>query len=466
MHRIFIITIGLLLSQSLLARQDISGNWSGILTSALGELQITINLMDDPLSGKLNSSSGISGVELSDLQFDKGQLSFKVPAFGVSYEGKLVGNKITGTWQQGGAEAPLTFSRAKGESQLPTRKQTPNGAEGYTSHNIQFNQSTDGTLLSGTLTLPDGDGSYSSAILLSVAGANDRDQTHSGGHKPFLVMADHLSKNGIAVLRLDDRGVGESEGDLFQCNFETLVHDALSAKQFLADHPKIDASSIGFIGNSEGTVIGAMSAIRDTTVAFTIMLGAVGIPLSDLSIDRLTRMQSMYQLTELQREEIIAYYVALDQIINQDIPKQRKRINIEALKASNTFDKEGFPNHLFFLPASKEERTELYLTRWYKAQLTYHPNDVLPKLTTPSLVINGSLDVFQSPDLNFPAIQKALFKARNTDFTLMVAPQVNHVMQEAKTGLPTEYGKLDNTVSPVVLSTVTNWIQTRFGVKL
>ena len=463
MRSIFLLTVFSTLTSMWLYSQDIDGTWQAQLETSMGDIQISLSITTSPLSAKISSSAGIDGMSVQELTFHDQVVRFVLPSFGVTYVGKLDGDFIRGKWRQGNQEVDLDFTRSNQVSTLATRKQTPVQSEGYQSIEIEFRSSRDSVLLSGTLTVPEGEGPFPAAILLSVAGGNDRDQSHSRGHKPFLVLADYLSKNGIAVLRYDDRGVGGSEGLLLDCDFSTLTDDALTAFDFLSAGRKIDPTRIGFIGNSEGSVIGGMCAVKRPEVAFTIMLGAVGVPLQELFVDRLDRMNAMYGLTQLQKKELVHYSEALHKILANKNTVHEKRTEIELLNAENTLDKPGFPNYLFFLPSTKPERMDFYLTPWYRAQATYDPQSVLPNITTPILVINGSLDLFQSPELNFPPIQKALFEANNNYFVLVVAPNVNHVMQDAKTGLPTEYVQNENTVSVIILETILSWIKTRFG---
>lgn len=445
---------------SVQGQSDIAGQWHGSLSSPMGKIQLQLVIKLEPLAGQLSSSSGIRDMALNELKWNKGKIQFTLPAFGVSYTGKVQHDTLVGIWQQGPSEAELKFTRTK--TAVKNRPQTPTKTNGYRAEAIQFQSKHDNSVLTGTLTTPAGNGPFPAVILLSVAGANDQDQTHSLGHKPFLVIADYLSSRGIAVLRYNDRGVGGSKGDLMQSDFSTFTHDALSAFKFLQNRKEIASNKIGYIGHSEGSVISAKCAIKEPEVAFTIMLGAVGVPLSTLSVDRLSRMKEMYQLSPLQKEEILTYYDQIQAIITSKKSKSAKQMALENLSAQNTFDKEGFPNHLFFLPTDKTERIRLYLSPWYKAQATYDPQGVLPFLKCSSLIINGSLDVFQHPSTNFPAIQKALLEAGNPDFTLMVAPEVNHVLQIANTGFPTEYAKLENTVSPLLLETIQEWITARY----
>ncbi|MDW3651979.1 MAG: alpha/beta hydrolase [Bacteroidia bacterium] len=457
---IYLSILWILFPFCLSAQEALAGKWYGKLQSAMGEIVVELELEAKPFAGKLSTSSGIAGMKLEDLKSEEGQFSFRLPAFAATYEGRANKDEIRGHWQQGPQRVELIFGRK--EQTTKARPQTPKQEQGYTSEELRFKSLEDNIQMAGTLTLPEGEGPFPAAILLTVAGANDRDQSHSMGHKPFLVLADHLSKSGIAVLRYDDRGVGESEGNLLESDFTDFTEDALAAFAYLAQRKEIDPTKIGYIGNSEGTVIASMAAIEEERVAFTIQLGAVGVPLRDLSKDRLNRMQEMYQLSEKQKAEILAYYKALDEIVNSEMAEKDKAEAIGNIPAENTFDKAGFPHQLFFLPKEKAERSKLYLSPWYKAQASFHPKNILPYLKCPTLIINGSLDLFQHPELNFPSMKVYFEQAENQDASFWIPEGVNHVMQEAKTGLPTEYPMLESSFSPKVMENIRHWIQERF----
>ena len=211
--------LSILLSSATFSQEDISGVWSGDLKSSIGKIQITMSITTSPLSGTISTSSGIEGMKIKNMTFDGQQLSFSLPSFKAAYVGTLEDYIVKGIWQQGKHETTLDFIRQNQKTETTLRSQTPTDNEGYRVEEVIFKQMKDNTSLSGTLTVPAGEGPFPAAILLTVAGANDRDQTHSLGHKPFLVIADFLSRNGIAVLRYDDRGIGESGGNLFECDF-------------------------------------------------------------------------------------------------------------------------------------------------------------------------------------------------------------------------------------------------------
>ncbi len=247
-----------------------------------------------------------------------------------------------------------------------------------------------------------------------------------------------------------------------EVGFSELTQDALLSFQFLRERTEIDKSSVGFIGNSEGTVIGSLAAIENKEVAFVVQLGAVGVPLAELTEERLENMQGIYRLKPAHKREIIAYWKEVETLLQTDLPEEQLRVKMGKIRAETTFDHPDFPHQLFFLPADREARIKLLLSPWYRAQLNYRPAPVLGQLTCPTLIINGTLDVFQSPKLNFPPIQQALFKAKNEDFSLVVAPQVNHIMQSAKTGFPTEYALLPESFAPSILEQIFDWLQLRF----
>jgi len=451
------------ISYSYSQSERIAGQWQGILSSPIGKIELRLTIKTQPLSGKLSASSGIQAVPLQELAFAQDTFSFTIPLAQIQYKGLFKEGTIHGSWQEGSKQADLVFRRPGAFSNKPTeRTQTPQGPFPYTAEEVVIKTATPGVHLSGTLTLPKGKGPFPAAILLTVAGANDRDQTHSLSHKPFWVLADYLSRRGIAVLRCDDRGVGKSGGNLMEVGFSELTQDALDVFQYLRGRAEIDKSSIGFIGNSEGTVIGSLAAIENKEVAFVVQLGAVGVPLTDLTEERLESMQALYQLTPAQKREIITYWKEVAALLQIGLPDAQLRTKMGEIRAETTFDHPDFPHQLFFLPADREARIKLLLSPWYRAQISYKPAPILRQLTCPTLIINGSLDVFQSPKLNFPPIQQALFEAKNEDFSLVVAPQINHIMQSAKTGFPTEYALLPESFAPSILEQIFDWLRLRF----
>jgi uncharacterized protein len=439
--------------------------WKGEIETRLGAIEITIELKlnEGIWTGTLASSSGLPKTLIQNVVYQDTHFSFSLPSLSVKFEGQIVNKSIEGTWKEGSVSVELKLFRQSdfvSKATLPLRKQTPVKPFEYQSVEVAIQNLTDGLTLSGTLTLPNGNGPFPAAILLSVAGANDRDQTHSMGHKPFMVLADFLTKNGIAVLRYDDRGVGKSQGSIYESDFTDFKNDALAAFELLKERP--DISEIGFIGNSEGSLIGSMASIEEKRVAFIIMLGGVGLTLEELTKDRIIRMNAKLGLTENQLKEILDYMVKVYGILLIESDNKIARQKLNELQAKNTFDNEDFNTQAFSIPKDKQKRVDFFLSPWYRAQISYNPNDILSNINCPVLAITGSIDPYQRADINFPAIQSALILGGNSDYTLMKVPAINHLMQTGQTGLSSEYGLIEESFSPLIMSLIKTWIQERF----
>ncbi len=443
----------------------IDQTWSGEIRSAMGAIDINLKFKQKrgKLLGQLSSEvSGASRLKLDSVNFDGNELYFELRSFQASFRGTLKDSSIIGNWGQGTLSVPITFvPRANYEPTVTIlkRAQTPEPPFDYISKEIVFGDEVE---LEGTITVPHGPGPHPAVVLLSVAGPNDRDESHSRGHKPFMVLADHLTRNGIAVLRFDDRGVGFSGGDLYASSFEDLVTDALSAIDFLRSMDIIDPGNIGIIGHSEGTVIGPMTAIREPgNVSFLVLLGPAGVPLIELTESRLEVAWVDRGLSEAQNEELLTHMKGVTAILHENLGDKESYEKIAALQAELTLDNPKFPTQQFMIPKEKDERIKLFISPWYRSQATYHPRDYFPRLDVPVLSITGTLDKLQTPELNVPPIRRYLTEAPVTDFTVLEFPDVNHLMQTAKTGLPTEYPLLDETFSPEVLKIISAWILKR-----
>lgn len=449
-------------------QNDLEGTWSGEIASAFGtiDLHIALKQKNSQLRGHLSSrKTGASRLKLDSVHYANDKLYFEIRSAQASYTGSLIESKIIGTWTQGAFNVPLTLVPS-GEYEpsvtFTERRQTPQPPFDYITREITFKNPYESVELAGTLTIPKTGGPHRAVVLLSVAGPNDRDETHSGGHKPFMVLADHLTRNGIAVLRFDDRGTGFSEGDLYQTSFEDMTNDALAAIDFLRSIETIDSNTIGIIGHSEGTVIGPMAALKSKDkVSFLVMLGPTGVPLIDLTEDRSKVAWVDRGLSEDQKQELLSYMRQVTAILHENKGDEESYRRIAALKAEKTLDTPGFPAQQFMVPKDRDERIKMFISPWYRSQATYNPKDYLTQLEIPVLSITGSLDKSQTPELNIPPIRKYLTEAPIEDFTIVEVPAINHLMQTAKTGLPTEYSALEETFSPGILEMISEWILTR-----
>ncbi len=423
------------------------GNWSGSLTLQGKEMDILVELVtkDDILEGSMSSATQqFKGLALSKIETDGDSLGFTVLLAGGKWKGKLDSDNLLGQWVQGPYKLPLNFYRVdhKPDIVLQSRVQTPLPPYSYDEIEVKYTNDRDNVELAGTLTIPKGQGPFPAAILLTVAGLNDRDQSHGAPqHKPYKVLADYLTKRGIAVLRADDRGIGGSSGDLYSSTIENFAYDALAAFEFLKYHERIDSLKIGFIGNSEGSLVGPLAASINKETAFIVTLGGIGIPGSDVILDQTESFGGSRNRTS----ELI-------QILKTQSDKSVREQKLRALLTQS-------PSKSFMIPQSIDDQVALFDSPWYKFQINYDPAPVLQSLNCPFLAIHGSQDPFVSPDKNLNGISKNLQLGGNEQYSIVKLKDVNHVFQDAKDGSPLLYSINENSFSERALIIIGSWLK-------
>ena len=311
--------------------------------------------------------------------------------------------------------------------------------------------------------MPRGDGPFPVVLLITGSGSQDRDETIAR-HRPFLVLADYLTRNGIAVLRVDDRGVGGTDIGSLSATSENFVEDVLAGVNFLKQRKEIDPRMIGLIGHSEGGMIAPMVAARSNDVSFIVLLAGPGQRGEDL----------LYAQTELIHKaqgthvDTIRHTIALVKRINSIVKTEtdEKRIEQKVDEEIAAYDR-SLPDlqKLLLQPAAGEVKAymPMYKTAWYRYFITFDPQPVLKNVKVPVLALNGELDLQVSAKENLDLIGAGL-KA-NEDVTLKSFPKLNHLFQTCQTGLPSEYGQIDETMSPEVLKTISDWILRRTAQK-
>ncbi len=353
--------------------------------------------------------------------------------------------------------ATLTFG------QLPkiNRPQEPQKPYPYKEEQVTFKNEKDNVKLAGTLTLPSGARTYPAVILISGSGVQDRDESIAG-HKPFLVLADYLTRNGIAVLRFDDRGIGGSEPGSPAATSENFAEDVLAGIQFLKSRKEIRASRIGLIGHSEGGMIAPMVAVRSNDVAFLVLLAGLG----QCGEDVIYTQTELIQKSQGLDPAIIAQTIELQKRIHEIIKTavDRKRIEQLVNEELASFVR-GMTNSQrnAFRPveATIKGFLPMYQTPWFRYFITFDPMPVLMKVKVPVLALNGELDMQVASRENLELIAIALKLGKNEDFTIKSFPDLNHLFQTSKTGAVSEYAQIEETMSPEVLRTITEWVLTR-----
>lgn len=441
---------------------NIEGNWLATLEIGDNKLRILLKVEKSANNyvAKFDSlDQGATDLPIDSIVLDGTKLTFSAAKFGISYEGTLneKGDEISGTFKQGPGATPLVFRRTAEVAKL-NRPQEPKKPYPYDEEQVSYRNEKDNIKLAGTLTVPRGGGKYPVVLLITGSGSQDRDETIAG-HRPFLVLADHLTRNGIAVLRVDDRGIGGSDMGSLSVTSENFAEDVLAGVNFLKQRKQIDPRMIGLIGHSEGGMIAPMVAARSKDVSFIVLLAGLG----QRGEDVIYAQTELIQKTQGTPAETTKHTIALARKINAIVKAEtdgmriEQRINEEIAAYEATL---GDSHKELFKPAASSVKSYLpiYKTPWYRFFITFDPAPVLKNVKVPVLALNGEHDLQVPAKENLDLIAAGLKAGGNVDVTVKAFPRLNHLFQTSQTGLLSEYGQIEETMSPEVLKTVSDWI--------
>jgi fermentation-respiration switch protein FrsA (DUF1100 family) len=368
------------------------------------------------------------------------------------------GDALHGTLEQAGAALPFDMARvhAMSEPVAHARPQTPQPPFPYHDQSVVV-QSVDGVTLAGTLTIPDGAGPFPAVVFVTGSGPQDRNETLLG-HKPFLVIADHLARHGIASLRYDDRGVAQSTGSFKSATSADFANDAEAAVHFLMRQPGIDARHVGIIGHSEGGLIGPMVAARSHDVAFVVMLAGTGIPGDSILALQGRLIAEANGMSPEDAAQAAALNARLFAAIGASHDSADAAVRARAVVRSAT---DTLPvERRAAVTKTFESSLPALLSPWMRMFLAYDPRPALRRVTVPVLAMNGTHDLQVPYRENLPAIEAALEAGGNRDYRIVPMPGLNHLFQTAPTGNPSEYEALTETFAPAALDLLTTWITT------
>lgn len=442
-----------------------TGTWYGVLDLGSMQLPISFNITrtaEGSYTATMDSpEQGGKDIPITLTTFVNQELTLQSQEMGLGYKGILQDTIIKGNLTQAAQSFALTLSRHKIAKKQLNRPQNPIPPFNYQIQEVTFKnpKATTETTLSGTLTFPNAPANtkFPAVILITGSGPQNRNEEILE-HKPFWVIAHHLTQNGIAVLRYDDRGTAHSTGNFETATTNDFATDVEAAITFLTTHPKINAAQIGLIGHSEGGIIAPIVAANNPAqVNFIIMLAGTGIQGNELL---LLQQKIISQANKIPKKEI-----ETQQQIN------KKAFDI-VLKAPNTITLQKQLNqyltkivakHTDQLPAGVTpteyvaEQVKTLSNPWMQNLLKYNPLPTLQKVKCPVLALNGEKDL-QVPPQNLKPIQQNLKKGGNNNVTLKTYPNLNHLFQTCTTGSPNEYREIEETIAPVVLDDITQWI--------
>lgn len=437
--------------------------WEGKLKISGVTLRLVLKTSTDEkglITAKLDSpDQSVENIQVSSITVTEDSLKFEVASIMAKYSGKIEKDSmvIVGIFKQATLTLPLNLKKVEKLTEIK-RPQTPMPPFPYIEEEVFFENKSAGIKLAGTFTYPKNGKNFPAVVMVTGSGAQDRDETIFK-HKPFLVIADYLSRNGVAVLRFDDRGVGKSTGNFAAATSADFVTDALAAVEYLKTRTEVNPSKIGIIGHSEGGMIAPMAASNSDEVAFIVLLAGPGMKGSDLlalqtelilkangtppdKVDESVKTnKAAYKIVVEQSDSALAYK-ELEKLFEDQIANLT-----EEEKNSPEYNRDNF-----------KRMASTLLSPWFRFFLKFDPAEYLENVRVPVLALNGEKDLQVPPKENLRGIEEALKIAGNKNFKTVELPGLNHLFQNCKTGSPNEYGEIEETFSPNALKIIGDWI--------
>ena len=468
--------------------KGIPGIWSTGLSSASGTIRIEFYSLFTALRGSFESNNQVfkgewkqqgqvAPIYLSRLPDETSRTEWSNALAGAQNRSKVMAPTIPGERESRNTAAqksqdsdtdPVSNANANNSSNNaqgtkgpinPRRPQTPTPPFPYKTEEVMVDQARDKIQLAGVLSVPPGAGPFPAVLLINGSGAHDRNGTMFG-HEPFAVLADYFARNGLASLRMDDRQVGKSTGVFLDATTRDFSYDMEACFNFLKNRPEIDQNRVGLLGHSEGGLVAPLVAIRNNDVAFMVLLGAPGLPGSEI----LPMQNALIYRATGASEEMIQLNKTLYQTIHDMLNNQ----NLSAEEAGEkilefhrlTWQALGDPSEERFKESEDalKKRLPMLTSPWFKFFLNYDPRPTLKRVVCPTLVLGAEKDLQAPPRQNLAPIESALKLGGNLNYTVRALPGLNHLFQEAPTGAPSEYERIPQTFSPFAMALILKWI--------
>ncbi len=443
--------------------QGITGKWLGELKIHGTNLPIVFNIdtTQQGLKATMDSPKQEAyGIEVASILFDNNKLKISMPKLMLDYEGKLIhADTVSGVFVQAAMPLQLKLVRLKDDLQLVKRPQEPSVPYPYIAEDVQFVNKKANITLAGTFTYPEGKGKFPTVVLITGSGPQNRDEELLG-HKPFLVLSDYLTRKGIAVLRFDDRGFGKSTGDFASATSTDFATDVEAAINYILTRKEVDKKKIGLVGHSEGGNIAPMVAKNSKHVKFIVLMAGTGIPGSELLLLQQELIVRGMGITEEEMQKSKKLNEAIFRLVHAMSDTDELKNELASLVLEFVRENPQMAN-LQNMSEVEIVNTVLkqYASPWMINFIKHNPATDLEKVKCAVLAINGEKDLQVPADKNLNAIQAALDRGGNTSYDIRKLAGLNHLFQECKTGLPQEYGQIEQTISPIALNLIGSWIQ-------
>ena len=470
--KILLPTISLFICTVIKAQTNFTGIWNGSLKIA-GELHLVLHITqsaDGTYSGTLDSpDQNVTNIKCDKVIVQTGlpgssTLSFSIDKLKVSYTGKLLNDStLSGTFTQG-VNIPLDFHRsimAYVAKQI-NHPQTPKPPFPYKTEDVTYTNNS--LQYGGTLTTPQGRGKFPAVLLITGSGQQDRDETIFG-QKPFAVLADALTRDGFVVLRVDDRGIGNSTGNFATSTTADFVNDVNASVDYLKTRSEVNDKKVGLLGHSEGAMIAPVVASQRKDISFIILLAAPGVKIIDLMAEQNAAVLKSVGVDATIADNFKPVYTQIVTIINNAPDTATAKENlIQYINDWYSKSDAATLNALGFKSADDvqsyvHDLIAEYSNPWFKYFLQFDPQPYLTELKKVKvLALNGSRDIQVVSQQNLPAVKSALLQGETKTFETKELPGLNHLFQTCHTCTVAEYGQLEETIAPVALQTITDWL--------
>jgi len=442
------------------------GDWTGLVGNGFAT-RLGVHVEAGPcglLVGALDSpDQGQSGLPLTAVRISADSVRFEAQYLDLSIAtARRPGEQREAVLVQRGATSPIVLRRGTRVTEA-RRSQEPVRPFPYEEREVRYSSRASGIRLAGTLTLPRTPGKHPAILLISGSGAQDRDETVAG-HRPFLVLADHLTRRGYAVLRVDDRGAGQSTGDVLAAGLEDLAADVQAGLDYLRTVPEVDSGRIGLMGHSEGGFVAPLVAATDPRIAFVGLLAGPAAPGRGLLVAQRAALGRASGEDEARRRVdsllIENIFAVLDTRPAAESLEARVSSAITAWQSTLPPADRTIAESLLSgrTPAQDSASLALWQTRWFKSIYHHDPRPLLEGLRVPVLAVYGELDLQVPPAQSAPELERAFAGPRSGLLTLVRLPGVNHMLQPARTGRMEEYATIEQTLAPEVLAALDQWL--------
>lgn len=458
----FLVLSSYILTYSIYSQpKKIDGSWSGKI-EMMGmklDFEVTFKTVTDSISGTMKIPAQTDkDINLAKIKYTFPGLKFEMPAGpGTAvFDGKFEGDTVRGIMKQAGMEGK--FYLASGKLKEIVKDTMAPEEKPYKIEEVAFTNAEN--TFAGTLTIPFTRGKHPAVIMITGSGAQNRDE-ELFGFKPFAVIADYFTTRGIAVLRYDDRGFGESKGKkVSESTTHDFAEDVIEAVKYLQSRDDINPEQIGLCGHSEGGIVAPLAATMNENIAFIILIAGTSVKGIDIIQEQSRLIMKANNSSDSEIEKSQLLYSKLYQSTVTDTGWNDLKLMIKDLILAES--KSETDSAKAADEKNAETMAEMQLqglrSNWFKYFLAYDPYPALTKVKCPVLALFGELDLQVPPSQNKGPMEEALSKSKTKDYKIIVMPKANHLFQSANTGSPTEYGVLPKEFVPEFLDTMSNWI--------